>query len=92
MSDAAWRKFIKILHGLEAESDLSAFLELLLTPDEREDMVKRVAIVKHLVKGDMTQRELAKHLEISIAMITRGSNALKQIDSKTKELLSSVMK
>jgi len=50
-------------------------------------MMDRVAITKALLKGDLSQREIAEKFHVSIAKISRGSNALKTIDPSFKEFL-----
>lgn len=52
------------------------FLKNILTPQELEDIVKRLQVVK-LLKQGISQREIAKKLEVSIGTITRGSRELK---------------
>ena len=40
----------------------------------------------------MTQREIAKKYGVSIAKITRGSNALKEVSEEMKDFLQNVMR
>ncbi len=53
-------------------------LELFFTQNELEQLSARYGIIKGLLKGELTQRELAAELQLSIAKITRGSNELKR--------------
>ena len=57
-------------------------LEFFLTPEEKSDLELRVILIKALLEGKMTQRQIASEYNISIAKITRGSNELKRIDPK----------
>lgn len=52
------------------------FLKNILTPTELDEVAKRLQIVKLLKKG-ISQREIAKKLDVSIGTITRGSRELK---------------
>lgn len=72
--DRGWRKLLKVLKNT---NQLEALLKVLLTNEEREGLPKRILIIEALLKGEKTQREIAKDLNVSIAKITRGSNALK---------------
>lgn len=55
---------------------LDEFLVDLLTPQEYEDMLTRWQIIKQLTSG-VTQREIARSLNVSITKITRGSRELR---------------
>jgi TrpR family trp operon transcriptional repressor len=65
---------------------------LFLTIEEKEAMAARFLIVKALLEGKMPQREIAKTYKVSIAQITRGSNALKIIDAKLRKFLEKQLK
>ena len=87
MDEDGWRRFIDLCLKAETPEKLSDLFHVFLTPEEREDLSKRLLIVKELLEGKKTQREMAKDLEVSIAKITRGSNELKGIDEKLKQFL-----
>lgn len=53
-------------------------LDLFFTDNELEQLVARYRIIKGLMAERETQRELSASLQLSIAKITRGSNALKR--------------
>lgn len=59
-----------------------SLLDLFLTAEEKRDVEMRLLIVKELLKGEKTQRQIAKDLSVSIAKITRGSNELKRMNRK----------
>lgn len=53
-------------------------MELLFTQNELEQVLARYEIIRELMKGELTQRELSADLGLSIAKITRGSNEIKR--------------
>ena len=85
-----WRGFLSLCLKAETPKELDELFGLFLTPEEREDLTTRHLIVQELVRGKMTQREMAKNLGVSIAKITRGSNSLKMISKDLRRLLESV--
>ncbi|GAB4185401.1 MAG: trp operon repressor [Simkaniaceae bacterium] len=87
-----WREFLNLCLNMKNSEELDKLFQLFLTHEEREDIVRRYLLIKELLKGDLTQREIAEKLGISIAKITRGSNALKIVDPKFKEELFQQMK
>lgn len=82
-----WKSFLKLCLSSQNTDELSILLECMLTPDEKKDIIDRYLIVKALMENKLTQRELSEQLSVSIAKITRGSNALKTIDDKLKKFL-----
>ncbi len=88
--DDGWRGFLNLCIKTETPEELKALLWLFLTPEERKDISNRYLIVRELVKGEKTQRQLAKDLGVSIAKITRGSNYLKMINKDLRRLLENL--
>ncbi|MCB1081903.1 MAG: trp operon repressor [Chlamydiia bacterium] len=87
MDKDGWRKFLELM---AEESDLARLEELsrlLFTAEERDAISKRIRIIEELLKEEKTQREIAADFHLSIAKITRGSNALKEIGPKMKRVL-----
>jgi TrpR family transcriptional regulator, trp operon repressor len=82
-----WHAFLKLCLAAKDEKTLSELFDFLLTPEERESMITRCLIVKALLDQQLTQRDIAKSLHVSIAKITRGSNELKRISSKLYRFL-----
>lgn len=74
------KEFIKLCMKAKDEAMLDAIFELFFTPEEKVDLSNRYSIIRALIQGDKTQRDMAKELHVSIAKITRGSNELKRID------------
>lgn len=87
MSKDPWRSFLNLLLSIKSQNELSDFFELFLTFEERETLASRFMIIKALLENKLTQREMSEKYKVSIAQITRGSNALKIIDPKLKEHL-----
>jgi len=87
MDEEGWWQLIDLCLKAKTPEKLSALFHVFLTPEERDDLSKRLLIVQELLKGEKTQREMAKDLDVSIAKITRGSNELKGIDEKLKQFL-----
>ena len=52
------------------------FLSNLLTPGEVDELALRLQIIKSL-KAGISQRQIAKNLNVSIATVSRGSRELK---------------
>ncbi|MCB1110405.1 MAG: trp operon repressor [Chlamydiia bacterium] len=91
MDKDGWRKFIQVLTHVDDPKTLETLSKLFFTPEERESLAGRARIIQELIQGKRTQREIAKKYGISIAKITRGSNALKEISDEMKEYLIRVM-
>ena len=82
-----WRGFLELCLKVKGFKELDALLDLFLTATERSEVSKRFLIVRELLSGKKTQREMAKDLKVSIAKITRGSNMLKTIKTDLRKLL-----
>lgn len=87
MDEEGWRRFLQVCLRAKSPQRLNALLRIFLTSEERSAVAKRALIVRELLKGKMTQREMAQDLEVSIAKITRGSNELKEVEETLKEFL-----
>ena len=87
MSKDPWRDFISLLTKIKSQNELSALFDLFFTIEERETFASRFMIIKALLENKLPQREISEKYKVSIAQITRGSNALKIIEPKLKEHL-----
>lgn len=87
-----WKKFLDICRKVKSQEELDELLYLFLTSEERDAIAARVALVAALLNGEKTQREIAKDLEVSIAKITRGSNALKTVSTRLLNFLNRYVK
>lgn len=86
-SEDGWYNFLELCSKIKTPEAFNSFFALFLTFEERETMESRYLIIKALLEGQLTQREIAETYKVSIAQITRGSNALKIIDPGFKKFL-----
>lgn len=89
--DDGWWRFLELCCQVTSPKAFDEFFSLFLTHDEKSDVAARYMIVKELLKGDMSQREMAERLQVSIAKITRGSNGLKIVSDNMKAFLEEHM-
>ncbi len=82
-----WSQLLNLCLNAESKEQLNSLFELLFTLEEKEQLALRVELVRELLEGKNTQREISRQLNISIAKITRGSNALKKIDLSLKQYM-----
>jgi TrpR family transcriptional regulator, trp operon repressor len=87
MAKSGWREFLKLCTEIKSPDDLNQLFDLFFTLEEKETLASRYNIIKALVENRLTQREIAEKCKVSIAQISRGSNALKIISPKLKEIL-----
>lgn len=92
MGEDGWRGFLKLSRNAESEKELEELFKLFLTFEERDAIRDRYLIVKELLKGEKSQREMAKDLKVSIATITRGSNSLKTLTKDLRRRLEVLLK
>ncbi|MFT5917933.1 MAG: Trp operon repressor [Flammeovirgaceae bacterium] len=67
----------KVLKRLESEEEFLEFIDITFTEKEREMMLERWRIFSAIEKG-LSQREVAKQVECSVATATRGAKAFRQ--------------
>jgi TrpR family transcriptional regulator, trp operon repressor len=82
-----WKNFVAMCAKATSPEKLSALFDLFFTHEEKDFLTSRFLLVKALLDGKLTQREIAAKYKISISQITRGSNALKTIDEDLIEFL-----
>lgn len=86
-----WQQIVDLVkHSVEQEQH-DMLLTMLMTPDEREALISRVNIVRELLKGELSQRQISQMLGVGIATITRGSNELKLKSDQDKTRLSQLL-
>lgn len=83
-----WLGFLTLCSQFHSPEEFKKLFDLFLTIEEKETIGRRFLIVKALHEGKLTQREIASDFNVSIAQITRGSNALKVIDPALKKDLN----
>ncbi len=86
-----WHFFIKLCLQAESEQELEQFFDLFLTMEEKNLLSSRYKIIQELLKGELPQRKIAQQYNVSIAQITRGSNALKRIDPNLERFLRKLL-
>lgn len=92
MDDNGWDSFLNLCLSTQDKSVLDGLFDLLFTLEEKQDLSTRVLIIKELIQQKKPQRSIAKDLNVSIAKITRGSNALKRTKQKITKYLLEVLK
>ena len=75
-----------IINKLKTSEEICYFLNELLTKSEIDTLSKRWRILTMLKEG-ITQRDIAKELNVSLCKITRGSKILKDKNSIVKKYL-----
>ena len=75
--------------GEMEEFDIRRFLEEILTSSEVSTLTKRWRIMKMLSQG-VSQREIAKKLNVSLCKVTRGAKILKDESSVSRILIQGV--
>ena len=61
----AWQEFLNFCSKLKTPERFHEFFELFLTINEREELLARYQIVKELLKGQRTQREIAEDFKVN---------------------------
>ena len=82
-----WQSLIKLLAQTNSEVEMSQLLAFLLTPEEKVQLSKRLRLTQLMAFSTLSQREIAKQLNMSISTVTRCSNALKSLPKVAKDKL-----
>ena len=85
-------QLLQLCHKAESTEQLKKVFDLLFTLEEKETLSSRCLIIMALLEKQRPQREIAEKLQVSIAQITRGSNALKIIDADLESFLTAYLK
>ena len=86
-TETGWNDFILKCLAQGNEQDLATFFDIFLTISEKVELGKRFNIIKELLHGQKTQREIARDIKVSIANVSRGANVLKTYPQNIKQLL-----
>lgn len=70
------RKLAQVFLSIKTESQMIDFLKGLLTPQELDQLLVRIEVIKRLKQGQ-SQRLIAQELKIGIATVTRGAHEIK---------------
>jgi len=72
-----FKEMAKLLASITSVEEMENLLLGLLTPKEREELPKRIQIVKMLKKG-IPQHQIAARLKVGVATVTRGAKEIQQ--------------
>ncbi|ROV59560.1 trp operon repressor [Vibrio ponticus] len=86
-----WQQILDLIKHSTVTEQHEMLLTMLLTPDERDSLVARVNILRELLKGDLSQRQISQMLGVGVATITRGSNELKSKSSEEKQAITELL-
>ncbi|MBY5993459.1 trp operon repressor [Ferrimonas balearica] len=87
MMQTRWQEVLSLVSAPRSEPETAALLGLLLSHDEREAIGGRLAVFRALLAGELSQRQIAATLGVSIATITRASNNLKSMAEAERDAL-----
>ena len=88
-----WKSFCELCTKYKNSTEISELFELMMTTEEKFALSMRYQLIKELLEGKISQRDISKKLSVSISKITRGSNSLKNVSSEfKKDLLSKINK
>ncbi|MFK0572037.1 trp operon repressor [Endozoicomonas sp.] len=90
MKTELWFQVIKLLHGQQDVEALHDVMRVLLTQEEREAIGSRLAIMRALLSGEESQREIARRLGVSITKVTRCSNYLKTLPGTEMAMIEKI--
>jgi TrpR family transcriptional regulator, trp operon repressor len=82
-----WESFCELCSEFKDSDQIKELFELILTTEEKFALSMRYQLVKELLLGELSQRDIAKKLNVSISKITRGSNQLKLHSAEFKKKL-----
>jgi TrpR family transcriptional regulator, trp operon repressor len=87
MDEEGWWKWIELLVAVQRTEEMDEMLHLFLTESEREAIADRYQLVKELIRGEKSQRQIADDLGLSISKVTMGSKAVRIISSPLRRTL-----
>jgi TrpR family transcriptional regulator, trp operon repressor len=74
-SNRYFTELVTFIHQIPDQKTLTKFMRAILTVKERDEIPKRLQIIKMLKRG-VPQRKIAEKLGVGIATVTRGSKEL----------------
>jgi TrpR family trp operon transcriptional repressor len=87
-----WQQVVDLIGRSSDCKQHDMLLTMLLTRDEREALIARVNIIRELLKGELSQRQISQMLGVGIATITRGSNELKSKNEDEKKVMLELLR
>ncbi|WP_257284174.1 trp operon repressor [Endozoicomonas sp. SESOKO1] len=90
MKTESWFQVIKLLKGQQDLEALHEVMRVLLTQEEREAIGSRLAIMRALLSGEESQREIARRIGVSITKVTRCSNYLKTLSDNEMAMIEQI--
>ena len=72
-----FKELAKLLASISSVQEMENLLMGLLTPKEREELPKRIQIVRMLKKG-VPQHDIAQKLGVGVGTVTRGAKEIQQ--------------
>ncbi|WP_066013060.1 MULTISPECIES: trp operon repressor [Endozoicomonas] len=90
MKTESWFQVIKLLKGQQDVDALHEVMGVLLTREEREAIGSRLAIMRALLSGEESQREIARRIGVSITKVTRCSNYLKTLSDAEMSMIEQI--
>jgi len=80
------KQFFEILNRLKTPQEIENLFDEIFTESELDILSKRWRIL-NMLKDGVTQREIAKTLNVSLCKVTRGSKILKNKDAIVTKFL-----
>lgn len=80
------KELSRAIEKLKDDKEIFQFLDEVLTESELEALSKRWRIL-NMLNSNITQREIAKELNVSLCKVTRGAKILKNENSIVKKYL-----
>lgn len=87
LKEEGWRGFLELCSKIKTPERMKEVFDLFFTLEEKDIFAARYLIIKALLEGSLSQREIASQIHVSIAQITRGSNALKIISPELRKIV-----
>lgn len=88
LKEEGWQGFLELCSNIKTPERMKEVFDLFFTLEEKDTFAARFLVIKALLEGSLSQREIASRLKVSIAQITRGSNALKIISPELRKIVS----
>ena len=86
-----WKLLVKLFLSVKDEKTMNDLLSLFFTLSETKYLADRLSIIHSLLTGELTQREIAEKMKVSIAKVTAGSNALKRAPDELKQFILNLL-